>query len=364
MSFIIKGLYNAMPNNKYFFPLVNLTLILVILLLLSKIGYVFSPIKIVLSTLLGPVIISLFLYYALRPVVRKILRPKMNKGIVVLVTLILFTVLLTVIIIYGGATIKKQFEGSFSESIKAIMNYTTALDGKLGNMISTFEFTQQTLNTLKDGLLNVSSNIFGLFSQIGNLGTQIILAPFILFYLLKEDDKFSESFLSVIPNKYRDLTKDTLHQADSALSTYISGQLIVALFIGVLMYIGYLIIGMPNALLMGFFSMITAIIPFIGAFLGIIPALLIALTINTGMIIKVIVVAAIVQQIEGNLVTPNVIGSKLNVHPLGVIVIVIISVTLMGVMGAFVGLPLYVVAIIVIKSAYKFFKLKKIKIKD
>ena len=67
----------------------------------------------------------------------------------------------------------------------------------------------------------------------------------------------------------------------------------------------------------------------------------------------------IVQQIEGNLITPNIVGSKLKLHPLAVIIIIIISVNLMGIFGAFIGVPLYFVLGILIKTILNMVKKKK-----
>ena len=100
---------------------------------------------------------------------------------------------------------------------------------------------------------------------------------------------------------------------------------------------------------MAFFAMITNIIPFIGP-LGALPAVLIALTIDWKMILKVAVLAVIVQQAEGDLITPRIVGNKLKIHPLAVIFIVLISVHLFGIFGAFIGVPLYLILNIILKA--------------
>lgn len=321
-----------------------------------------APLQRVIDVLLMPIIISLFLYYALRPVVRKLESKNKNKSILIILTMLIFISTLVTVIVFGGVAVKNEFTGSFSYSMDSVRNYFYRIDNKLGGMLSQFQFTQNLLEASREAIVKIGGSAVGIFSQIGSIGTQVILVPFILFYFLKEDKKFTGWMMQVIPIKYRNQIKDMFTRIDSVLATYISGQLVVAMIIGILMYIGYLIIGMPNAVLMAFFSMITSIIPFIGPFLGIVPALFIALTINGAMIIKIIIVSIIVQQVEGNLITPNIIGSKLNVHPLAVILIVIISVTLFGILGAFVGIPLFIILGIVFRNVYIIYTMKKLNI--
>lgn len=350
--------------SKYTITLINISLTLLVIMLLSKVDFVLKPLKMISDILLIPLIISVFVYYALRPVVRWLERFKINKSITVLLTIFAFLAALISFIAFGGAAVVEQFRGSFSYDISSVNKYIDIIDNRLGGVLSQFKITQNIIDKASRFILDIGGGIVGLFSQIGDIGTQMVLVFFIAFYMLKEDRKFGEWITKIIPVKYRKELGDTFVQIDSALSTYISGQLTVALVIGILMYIGYLIIGMPNALFMAFFSMITSIIPFIGAFLGILPAILIALTMGFTMIIKIAVVAVIVQQIEGNLITPNIMGNKLSLHPLAVILIVILSVNLFGIFGAFVGIPLFVVVSIAVKGIYKIYTMKKLNVSN
>jgi predicted PurR-regulated permease PerM len=343
-------------NNKNFIRLANIALILLIIFLVSKVNYIFTPFKKISNVLLLPIIISIFLYYALRPLVRFLQRKKINKSIAIIMTLLFLILCLTLVIYLGGSAVKDQFVNSLTGNTGAVEFGKNLLDSSLGKFISDTAFLENILQASRQFIVQLSSNIFVVFSAVGNIGTQVLLVPFILFYFLKEDRKFAEGFIAILPEEHKKNIRELLKQIDSALTVYISGQLMVALIIGVLMFIGYLIIGMPNALFMGFFAMITSIIPFIGPLLGIVPALLIAITLSGGMLIKVAITAIIVQQVEGNLITPNIMGNKLNVHPLSVILIIIISVTLFGVLGAFVAIPVYVVLTITIKNLYNTYK--------
>lgn len=351
-----------MKISKWTIFLINTVLVLLVVMLFDKIHYALVPLVSVKDILLIPGIISLFIYYALRPIVRRFEKTKINKGLLIAITMITCLVIIVTFFAYGGVAVKDQFTNSFSYDMESVKNFISTIDNKLGGMLTQFDFTQKILDTLREYVMVIFSGVMGVFSQVGNIGTQVVLVPFFVFYLLKEDRGFGKWLVKIIPIKYREKSRETFLQIDNALTTYISGQLTVALVIGILMYIGYLIIGMPNALLMAFFCMITSIIPFIGPFLGIIPAILIGLTMGYKMIILVVVVAIVVQQLEGSLITPKIMGSKLKVHPLLVMVIVIVSVNLFGILGAFVGIPVFVILSIVVKTIFKARSMKKIDI--
>lgn len=334
-------------------------MILTIIFLMIKIKPTITPILEVIGMLVSPIIIGGFFYYALRPLKKILLKLVKHSGIAAFLSILLVLVVISVVIIYGGDIVIDQFEDAFVKNQDKLIEYKEYLDEKIQEILPNLDILTRISDNIKSFATSISSNAMGIFSGIGNIGTQIVLIPFILFYLLKEDKLFKEKLFNIIPKNHKVEIKDMFIKTDSILSTYINGQLLVALIIGVLMFIGYLIIGMPNALLMASFSLITSIIPFIGPFLGVIPALLIALTMNFGLVLKIIITAIIVQQLEGNLITPNIMGNKLKIHPLAIILIVIISIKLFGILGAFIGTPLYLTLVTIGKTIYSISKKKK-----
>lgn len=347
---------NIMIKDKYLKNLIMISLILIIVFLITQLKDFFYPIVELFNLIIIPIIVSFFLYYMLRPIVRKLEREKVHRGLMILSVLLGFILLIGIFLAYGSTVLKTQFESAFASLSKDI-DIKAFVDGVLrfipDDIIpKNINMTNEILNRLRELVLAIGNNLLNIVSKIGSFGTQIVLIPFILFYLLKDDRKFYEGFISLVPKKYRPKIDEAMKSIDQVLSTYISSQLLVSFILGVLMYIGYLIIGLPNALIMAFFAMITNIIPFIGPFLGALPAVLIAITIDWKMILKVAVLATVVQQAEGDLITPKIVGDKLKLHPLAVIFIVLISVHLFGIFGAFIGVPLYFILSILIKTIY------------
>lgn len=340
--------------------LINIVLFLTALLIITKIDYIFVPIFEVFIMLIIPIIIGIFLYYCLRPITRKLTKNKKWKGVVSALTILAFILILVIIIAFAGNVLTQQFKEAFLDNEGKIIDFKDTIEEKLSSLDINIDIFDKVFSNIQKTIKAIGSNAFLLFSGIGNITTQIVLIPFILFYLLRDEEKLWYNIKRFIPIKYEKEILNMAEKIDKILSTYIVGQLMVASFIGVFMFIGYLIIKMPNAFLMGVFSMVTAIIPVIGAFLGILPAIFIGLTIDLSLVFKIIILSVIVQQIESNLVTPNIMGDKLDIHPLVIILAIIVGIHLLGIFGAFVAIPTYLIASVLFKGIYKIRNKKKL----
>lgn len=340
-----------MNKDKYIKNLLIGLLFLLIILVYSKVHFVFKPVLDLLKIFLGPLIIGGFIYYWLRPITRKlsIISKEKFKGVFSIIALILFFTLLIIIISLSGVVLKEQLSDTY-KTLDSADNYIELANTKLKALnLDKLDFSKIT-SFAKKYVNQLGKNLPKFFSGLGDFTTQIVLVPFISFYLLKEEDKIRPNLLKISNSEYKGRVDNLISKLDTTLSDYIVGQLLVALIIGFLMFIGYLLLKLPNAFLMASFSVITSVIPMIGAFLGILPALLLALTIDIKLVVKIIILSIVVQQLEGDLITPNLMGSKLNIHPFVIMVVVIVSINLLGLLGAFIGIPLYLSISIIIKE--------------
>ena len=131
------------------------------------------------------------------------------------------------------------------------------------------------------------------------------------------------------------------------------------LFVGSLTFIGYLIIQMPYALLLGVVAGILNIVPYLGPWLGVLPAIIVALTVSFPKAIAVAVVVIIVQQVDSNLLYPNVIGKTLQIHPLTIIVLLLVAGNMFGFLGIVLAIPGYAVVRTIIQYLVSFYRLQK-----
>ncbi|MCM3121690.1 AI-2E family transporter [Mesobacillus sp. AQ2] len=343
----------------------GLILILLIIFLFGKIDYFVSPLQNFIIAIFFPVLISGLMYYILRKPVQWISRylPKIAS---ILIVFALVAGLFTALSYFAGSLLGEEISAlteNFPEKVDEVTEESQKVinDNKIG-IIKADEIKQKALNYLSKLSQNLGENIMTLFSVITSIATVLVVVPFLAFFFLKDDEKLRPYILKHIPSEHAQEGNKILTDIDKTLFTYVTGQFIIALVDGILMYLGYLFIGLDYALLLAVLAMFLTIVPFLGPLLGIIPALFIALTNSPLMALKVLIVLVVVQQLEGNLVTPQVMGKKLSIHPITVILILIAAGSLYGFIGILIAIPLYSVVKIIIKDVWKFYKLRDKKI--
>ena len=348
--------------NKPFFKYAAGTIfVLIIIFLLGKIDYFLWPIRALVATIFFPVVISGILYYILRPLVRLVSRslPK-TASIIVIFAVVLGAGYLGFNAI--GNLIGSQVT-ELSENLPAKMEDLSDETEKVveKNNMGMFSYDQvknKALNFLETILSGAGENVMKVFSTITSIVTVMVVVPFILFYFLKDDHKLRPFLLKYLPDKHEEEGNKILGDIDKTLFSYVTGQFIVAVVDGVLMYFGYKIIGLEYALILAFFAMFLTVVPFLGPVLGIIPAIFIGLLQGPGMVLKIILVLIAVQLLESNLVSPHVMGKRLNLHPLTVIIILMAAGSIYGFIGILIAIPFYSVVKVLVKDFRRFYRLR------
>ena len=174
----------------------------------------------------------------------------------------------------------------------------------------------------------------------------LVLAPILAFYVLADLHHIRRSAMDLCPPSIRDEMTLLGRRLGQAIGGYFRGQLVVALIVGVLCSIGLYIIDLPFWLVIGMFAGLCNMIPLIGPFIGAVPGIVLALaTGEVGTAIWVAVIMTVVQQIDNNFISPNVMKRAAKVHP----VVVMLSLTLGGSLFGFWGLLVAVPATAVLK---------------
>jgi predicted PurR-regulated permease PerM len=195
----------------------------------------------------------------------------------------------------------------------------------------------------------VIGGVFGVFGTIFNL----LLMVLISIYLLLEREKITDALLQTIPETVREQSLELFYAVERSLVKYLRGQLLLCALMGVLGWaIMFFTVG-EYALAVGAWVAATEIIPVLGAFLGAIPAVAVALFVPQGGFVQALLVAGlflVAQQIEGNLLVPRIQGGSVGVHPLWVLFATLAGTALYGLIGAVFAVP--VVAIIAATLRY------------
>jgi len=189
------------------------------------------------------------------------------------------------------------------------------------------------------------------FDFVGGALTAIINVIFLLsmmFFLMRDGSIFIDKAVHITPPLYRGDLRRLLYELGQVWNAYLRGQLTLALFMGTAAFMAATLVGLPNPLILGLMSGLLEFIPSIGAGVAIFPAALLALTSQSTTIpflegvpfaLLVIVIWAVLQNLEAIILVPRVMGGSLNLHPLAVIIGIIAGASLVGVLGIILAAP-------------------------
>jgi predicted PurR-regulated permease PerM len=348
-------------QNRFFKYAFGTLLIILILFFLGKVDYLFTPIQQLITILFFPIIIAGLFYYILRTPV-DFLDKHMPRTLAILLMFASIIGLFYSFWYFAGSMITSQTNNLVEELPKKIEQTVEVVREFIRSsnfeMISVNEVENKISDYLQSLFDSVSQNIMTLITAITSVITVLLVVPFIIFFFLRDGHKFLPYLLHFLPEKHTDEGKRLLKDIDKTLFTYIVGQFFVASVNGALMYIGYLIIGLDFAIVLALFVVITNMVPIIGPAIGVIPAIIIGISQDPFMVVKILIVLAIVQQLEGSLVSPYILGNKLHLHPLTVLLLLLAAGSLYGFVGILIVIPLYTILKVTVKNLYHFYKLR------
>lgn len=173
-----------------------------------------------------------------------------------------------------------------------------------------------------------------------NVAFQIGAIFVLAFFWTLEAERIKRSGLLLLPRQRRDSAREFIQAIEERVSAYVSGQLLLAAIIGGLALLAYVILGVPNALVLGLLMAIMELIPVVGPILGAIPAVVIAFSVSPTMAIWVVVALVIIHQLEANVIGPRVMRRAMDIRPMVTLLALAAFGSLFGILGALVALPL------------------------
>lgn len=348
-------------ENKFFRYTIALLLILMAIFLFYHVTSFIVPILSFLAYIFVPIIVSFPLYYLLRPIVTFLSKWRISRTISILSLYCLIAALLFLFITYSGPILTHQISSLANFSVGALQSAKTTLNTLFNtnfNFPSSSNLEEHLLNLIQESASILSANLLDFIKFLTRATTILILTPFILFYLLRDDHSFLRSFIRGLPEDFQKETKNIIENIDATLTSYITGLVLVSSSLGILLFIGYIIIGLKYALTLSIIAFIFTTIPFLGPFLAIAPALLVGLAESPFMALKVVIVFTVIQQLESNLISPQIIGNRLHIHPLTIILLLLAAGSLYGLVGLILATPTYAIAKILIENLYKIYLLQ------
>ena len=217
-------------------------------------------------------------------------------------------------------------------------------------------------NNLTNGLQFGGNLIKGLINNgfaLINLLSLLLITPVVTFYMLRDWDTFVKKVDNLLPRKSKNTIREQFKLIDKALSGFIRGQLSVCLILGAYYSIGLHLVGLELGLLVGFLAGIISFIPYVGSISGFLISIILTLAQfgDFTKIIEVIVVFMLGQFIEGNFLTPKLVGDNIGLHPVWVMFALLAGGVLLGFLGLMIAVP--VAAIIGVLTRYAINNYKK-----
>jgi predicted PurR-regulated permease PerM len=306
-----------------------------------------------LRVVIFPLLVAAVFYVLSEPLVSSLQRRGWNRSLVITFLLGVTAVVVIWIIAVVIPPLTDQFEllrerlpqawERFSELMTGAQTWLQArfrVEIDLGKLL-----TQITENF--HGLS--ASSLATLSGWLANLALWLLLIPAITFFLLRDYRTFRNALIGALPNNIFERGLTIYHRVSRQLQRYVRGVLLQSLIMSIITGFGFFLVGIPMAAALGLAAGVLNLIPYLGPLLGLIPPVLVALSIGASPeVIGLIVMIMVVAQINDNfIVMPTILARAANLHPLVALIGVIVGGNFFGFAGMIVALPVLSTARIV-----------------
>jgi predicted PurR-regulated permease PerM len=182
--------------------------------------------------------------------------------------------------------------------------------------------------------------VLGYLAKLSGVLFILIIIPVLAFYWTLDGPRTIQSFLLMLPLENRDAIRELITAMENKVGSFVAGQGILCLAIGVMALISYMLIGLPNALVLALMAGVLEAVPMLGPMLGAMPAALVALSMGPDKLLWVIAASIIIQQLENNLLVPRVMRRAVGVNPFVTLLAIFAFSSLFGIAGALMAIPI------------------------
>jgi predicted PurR-regulated permease PerM len=265
------------------------------------------------------------------PAVRHMTKRGLPRIIASLAPILAFLMLFLLLIIPLSTISLEQAQEVFDRIILA--------GEETANLIPLTFIPENIADSLSGYIGNVGSLLLQIPGTIAGFLVSVFLMLFTAFYLLLDHDKIVHTISRLFPKRRQVTVKNRIQYVETTVGNWVLGQLLVAAIVGVVTYIAYSIIGLPFAITLAYFALLMELIPNIGPFLAITPALLVAFTISPLTAVYTLVAFSLIQTLESYILVPKVTQTIIGLHPLVVVFSIIIGSSFFGFIGALIAVP-------------------------
>jgi len=223
------------------------------------------------------------------------------------------------------------FFQQFEKSLKATFPFLNSI-----NIVE--KFTNFSQSIIFSWVNNLSNIVYSIVTIIAIL----VIVPFMTFFLLKDNKHLMRGIINIMPNKYFEVSYSVINKIAAQLGRFVRGWILDAFLVGLISGIGLTILGINNAVSIGFIAGVGHLIPYFGPIIGGVPAIIISLIQfgNFSMLPSIIVMFLCVYAIDNGIIQPNIFSKATDIHPLGIIILIVAGSQLLGVLGMLLAVPI------------------------
>jgi len=319
-------------------------------------------------TLLSPLFIGIVFAWLLDPVADFLRRKGIKRSWGTLIILMALILVIAIVLAAFIPLMKDQIDQFISiipnlidTTTSWVNNFLSGLDSKNATTIQD-NFTKTIENIGSDLTANLPNATINFVSSFfSGLGT-FLIGLIIGFYLLLNFDKVHKSIIEFLPVRYKDVYSNIAKEMNTSLRNFVSGTLFTSFLVFIACMIGFFAVGLSSPVLFALICGITNLIPYIGPYIGGVPAIIVGFTISPMCGILTLVVVVIVQLIESFLIHPMVMSKAVELHPVTIIVGLIVFGSFFGILGMILATPIIAILKITFKflvEKYNFFNWKE-----
>lgn len=347
--------------NKY--KVLRITLCILSIFIMYILFRTYTILKVTLYTFLASVIIA----YILNPFMKFLEKKNIKRlyAIILIYVIIALSIFILAIGIFPSTF--KQFKHLLFSLPDMVRNFVDYSESIRQNLFTNVPFINQMITSVNGQLVKIANTmlassgtwITGMVAGISNfigIIIQLILIPVITFYLLLEKDKILNAISKSVPDKYENFFVKVWKEIDESLSMFVRGRIIMAIFVGVATMIYLMVFRIEFSFVIGVITCVADIIPYIGPFLGFIPAVLLALFKGPFTALWVAALFCFVQWLENNILGPKILGDSTGMHPLIVLILLIVGGGMFGVLGMIFSVPVAAVVKIIYDNTKPYVK--------
>jgi predicted PurR-regulated permease PerM len=321
------------------------------------------------SSLIGvliPFIIAFLLAYILNPLVNRLEMKNIPRWLSSLVIMLGFVGVIILFFILAMPIVLNQFQGIIGNISGFVLSTVDSL--KQGTFFDLLRQTGLPVDIIREAvekelpvrlesiLKSLLEGAFSLISSISVIITQllnIVIIPFVAFYLLKDFPIVFQTFKSYIPEKQKERITNYFIKIDDVLSDYFRGAIIVAIIQGIISTIVLSILGVKYALVLGIMTALLDFIPYVGLIISMLVAIIAAMFSGdpvTGKVIGVIIMYLSQKIFENTILAPKIVGEKIGLHPVLLILSLFIFAHFLGFVGLLIAVPTTALLVMLLKS--------------